>query len=45
MSIIRENAEKPLEKKLLDLEFLVQSFALLGDVEVRLLELSFLDQK
>ncbi|EXB78541.1 hypothetical protein L484_011166 [Morus notabilis] len=33
MSIMRENAEKPLEKKLLDLEFLVQSFALLGDVE------------
>ncbi|GMN23573.1 hypothetical protein TIFTF001_000186 [Ficus carica] len=33
MSIIRENADKPLDKKLLDLEFLVRSFALLGDVE------------
>ncbi|KAM6597471.1 hypothetical protein CsatA_007995 [Cannabis sativa] len=33
ISIMRENAEKPVEKKLLDLDFLVRAFALLGDVE------------
>ncbi|KAF4370798.1 hypothetical protein G4B88_030518 [Cannabis sativa] len=31
ISIMRENAEKPVEKKLLDLDFLVRAFALLGD--------------
>ncbi|KAF4387502.1 hypothetical protein F8388_011650 [Cannabis sativa] len=36
ISIMRENAEKPVEKKLLDLDFLVRAFALLGDVEAEL---------
>ncbi|PON40020.1 hypothetical protein PanWU01x14_300440 [Parasponia andersonii] len=41
MSIIRENAEKPVEKKLLDLDFLVRAFALLGDVEASCLALRY----
>lgn len=36
-SIIRENKEKPVQKKLLDLDFLVRAFALLGDVEANFL--------
>ncbi|XP_062086631.1 protein DOUBLE-STRAND BREAK FORMATION [Humulus lupulus] len=33
ISVMRENADKPVEKKLLDLNFLVRASALLGDVE------------
>ena len=34
LSIIREIVEKPVDQKLLVLEFLVRAFALIGDVEV-----------
>lgn len=38
--VLREISEKNVEEKLLVLEFLVRTFALVGDVEVRLLRSS-----